>query len=288
MRSDAYAESRGDETYESPFAAMTPTAEYETLAQEELGADEFEDSPFESFSAAESPFGGESPTEAEEASEALRDFMEALRDEEFEDALEQLLNEGAALTLAGEQEAGAPLSEAETRDALEQWLTPLAEAWTRTVDGLAAGLENAEVLGMGESEFEQLLESLETPVGFTSEGFENFFGKLVRKAKSALKSAVRFAKNPIGGVVDIAKRGIGVIKSGVSAIGKHLLGPLLRKLKRVGLALLKGVVQKLIRPLTRLLPASVRPLVPILMKRLGVAEAETGPYSEDNLWEAGS
>ena len=73
--------------------------------------------------------------------------------------------------------------------------------------------------------------------------------------------------------------GLNTIKSGVKAIGSHLLGPLLNKLKSVGLALLKGVVAKLVEPLTKLLPAQIRPLVPILTKRLGIGEV--GDAAED-------
>ena len=222
------------------------------------------------------------------------DFLETIHDEDFDEALEQLLNEGAAHVLADAQQWAAPPSETEAREAVEQWIAPLVAEWERAVDGLGAGLESADLQGIAEQELDELLESLESPSGFDSEVFDNFIGKLVRKAKTFIKQkvrqAVKFVKNPVKGVVEAAKSGLQTIKSGVQAIGKHLVGPLLAKLKNAGLKLLKGVVAKLMAPLSRVLPASVRPLLPIVMKKLGIGEAaddESDEATSDEMGVAG-
>ena len=243
-----------------------------------------EESPFESFTTAESPFTSEEYNEVQEAETAVRDFLESLHDEDFEDALEELLNDGAARSLADVQQWSVAPSEGEATEALERWLAPLVTEWERTVDGFAAGLENAQLETMPEHELDQLLESLETESTFESEIFGKALKALARKAKSAIKTAVKIARNPIKGLADVAKAGLGTIAAGVKGLGKLVVGPLLKKLKTIGVTLLKGVLRKLVRPLTRLLPPSVRPLVPLLTKALGIGESAPG-YGEQGLGE---
>jgi len=262
------------ETNTSPFAGLS-YVEAPVLDQEQPPVESGE-SPFDSLYTTESPFGEDVFTEADAEADEAADFLESIHDEDFDEALEQLLNEGAAHVLADAQQWAAPPSESEAREAVEQWIAPLVAEWERAVDGLGAGLESADLQGIAEQELDELLDSLESPAGFDSEVFDNFLGKLVRKAKSFIKQkvqqAVKFVKNPVKGVVEAAKSGLQTIKSGVQVIGKHLVGPLLVKLKNVGLKLLKGVVAKLMAPLSRLLPAPVRPLLPIVMKKLGIGE----------------
>jgi hypothetical protein len=277
------------ETNTSPFAGLSffeaPGGE------EEQPAVESGEAPFDGFSALESPFGEDVVSEDDGAADEAADFLESIHDEDFDEALEQLLNEGAAHVLADAQQWAAPPSEAEAREAVEQWIAPLVAEWERAIDGLGAGLDSAELDGIAEQELDELLDSLESPAQLDSEVFDNFLGKLVRKAKNFVKQTVRqaatFAKNPVKGVVDIAKRGLKTIKSGVQAIGKHLIGPLLQKLKNAGLKLLKGVVAKLMAPLSRILPASVRPLLPIVMKKLGIGEAADDESDEATSDEVG-
>jgi hypothetical protein len=290
---ESYAGSPTDtETNTSPFAGLS-YVEAPVLDQEQPPVESGE-SPFDGFYTTESPFGEDVFTEADAEADESADFLETIHDEDFDDALEQLLNEGAAHVLADAQQWAAPPSETEAREAVEQWIAPLVAEWERAVDGLGAGLESADLHGIAEQELDELLDSLESPSGFDSEVFDNFLGKLVRKAKSFIKQkvqqAVKFVKNPVKGVVEAAKSGLQTIKSGVQAIGKHLVGPLLAKLKNVGLKLLKGVVAKLMAPLSRILPASVRPLLPIVMKKLGIGEAaddESDEATSDEMGVAG-
>lgn len=262
------------ESYMSPFAGMSyveAPALDEEPTQVAVG-----ESPFDGLYVTESPFEEDAVSGVDLEADEAADFLETIHDEDFDDALEQLLNEGAAQVLADAQQWSAPPSDIEAREAVEQWIAPLVAEWERAVDGLDAGLESADLQSIGEQELDELLDALEAPSTFDSEVFDNFLTTLVRKAKSFVKQKVQqataFVKNPVKGAVDIAKGGLQTLKSGVKAIGKHLIGPLLRKLKDAGILLLKNVVRKLMKPLARLLPASVRPVLPIVMKKLGIGE----------------
>lgn len=279
MRIDTTAETRGDyDEYVSPFAALSPTAEPEAAEymSEEDEQDTFGESPFEGMYTSESPFGDEYVDEADLEAEAAHEVFEEMYDEEFEDALESLLDEGAAHLAADAEQWQVAPSESEMHEALDQWIAPVVSEWERLVDDLAAGLDEVDVAALSEDEADELIDSLVPPVTMESAVFDEFFGKLVRKVKNVAKSAIRFARNPVRGVVDLAKKGVAAVKSGIQAVGKHLIGPILRKLKSVGLALLKGVVAKLVKPLTRVLPAPLRPVVPVLMRRLGIRESAEG------------
>jgi hypothetical protein len=291
VRIDSYAGSRGDsEIVTSPFSGLSLVeATVPETALDESG--DSEKSPFEGFLTTESPFGEGGYDEADVAADESADFLEAIHDEEFEDALDELLNEGAARVLADAQQWSSPPSPIEAREAIEQWIAPLVTEWERAVDGMGAGLQNTDLHGIAEQELDELLDSLESPSAFESEAFENFLGGLMRKAKGFIKNklrqAVNFVKNPVKGVIDAAKSGLQTIKSGVQFVGTQLLGPLLNKLKSAGLALLKGVVSKLMTPLTRILPAAVQPLIPVLMKRLGIGEA-TDTEADEGFAEPGT
>ena len=272
------------ETHNSPFGGFSELAEPEASSGEEAHPGSVE-SPFEAAYFSESPFAQEIDSEADQESAAFQDLLQTLHDEDFEDALEAVMNEGAARALADAQQWSAPPSEGEMREAIESWISPLVTGWERAVDGLTAGLEHADFAEIVDQELDELLDSLDTPAGLGSEVFDNFLGTLVRKAKAIVRNTVRrakaFVKNPVKGVIDIAKSGLKTIKSGVEAAGKFVLQKVLAGLKKAGLAFLKGVVKLLSQPLMRILPASVRPLAQILMKRLGVGEiAEASAFNE--------
>jgi hypothetical protein len=283
---DSYSATPGEaEKYTSPFAGLSHMNGHADPGAE-APAEEHGDALFEAIYYTESPFGAESDSEAdvERETQAVRDFLETLHDEEFEDALEQLLNEGAARVLADAQEWSAAPTDAGTREALDEWIAPLMSEWEHSIDSLGGGLENTDLTRLSEQELDELLDSLEPAPTLGSEVFDNFLGKLLRKAKSFIKEKVRqagnFIKNPVKGVIDLAKSGLQTIKSGIQTIGKHLIGPILNRLKGIGLALLKGVVKKLAAPLTRLLPSYVRPAVKILMTKLGLDETSESPDTE--------
>lgn len=271
MRVDEHVGQNEDIQYYSPFAGFTAT-ESEVTAERGDVLEDAGQAPFESFFAAESPFSAESVSAAEQLETEARELLEELHDEDFEDALEELMNEGASRVLADAQQWTSPPSESEATEALTQWMAPLLTEWERTADGFASGLEDADLETISEDELTQLLETLETNPALESELFGKIIKGLANKAKGLVKQAVAIAKNPLKGVVALARSGLGTLADGVKGLGKHLIGPLLAKLKRAGLGLLKAVLKKLVRPLTKLLPAPVRPLVPIVTRALGLGE----------------
>jgi len=156
---ESYAGSPADtEAYTSPFAGMSYVEA--PVLDTEYASVESGESPFDSFYATESPFGEDVFTETDAEADESADFLETIHDEDFDDALEQLLNEGAAHVLADAQQWAAPPSETEAREAVEQWIAPLVAEWGRAVDGLGAGLENADLHGIAEQELDELLDSL--------------------------------------------------------------------------------------------------------------------------------
>lgn len=246
MPTDTHAGSPADhETIASPFAGLSYL---DSLLPERQVSVSQDQSPFDGIQSTESPFGEHALDQGGDESATAMDLLEAFHDEDFDNALEQLLNEGAAYALADEQQWSGRPSAAETRESLEQWIAPLGAAWETTMDALIAGLAAADLGDQTEQELDELLETQVSQPAFESPAFENLFGGFVGKALNFAKKAV-------------------------AKVGQVLAGPLLEKVKRAGLNILKGVVAKLMKPLSQALPASVRPLLPILTKRLGVGEA---------------
>ncbi|MFI5527479.1 hypothetical protein ACIA8O_02875 [Kitasatospora sp. NPDC051853] len=237
----------------SPFAGLTTYPVAEPAAEAEgPGA-----------AALESPFGAGLVSEAlDRTDEAAAGFFEALADEDFADAVERLVDEAAAQHLAEHGAWSGMLSEPEALAALERWIEPLAAESERALDGLAESLAGVDLTGMGEQELGEFLASAGgdgevPPLG--SEGFEQFLGGLVRKAKSVVRGAV------------------GLARKGIKAIGSVLpIGPVLDKLK----ALVRPLLSRVLRAATNRLPAAVRPIARTLAAKLGLGEATESAEGE--------
>ncbi len=246
MRTDTYTGSPGDqETIASPFAGLSYLDDPQPERQVPLTQAQ---SPFEGIYTTESPFGEINYEKGDDEAAAAMDFLEAIHDEEFDDALEQLLNEGAAHALVDAQQWSEQPSAAEIRDSLEQWIAPLSTAWENAVDALSAGMQSNDLGGLAEQEIDGHLHSLVPETTFESPAFEQLFGSIVGK------------------VVNVAKKA-------VAKVGQAVAGPIIARVKGMGLNIFKGVLAKLLNPLSQALPASVRPLLPLLTKRLGIGDA---------------
>lgn len=246
---------------ESPFRSATTFGESEavssTSAQSPVTTLE---SPFQSSFAEVS--------EAEGAAGAFRELLAELENEQFDEAVAQLVDEAAGLHLS----SGASWSSAEAAPALamselEAWIEPLRQEAHRMLDNMAERLGNEELETLRDSELEALFESLRPDTGFLPEAFENFLGGLFRKAKSLVSGAINIAKKVGGTAWNLAKQGVSGLGGLLSMPIKFLLG----KLKALAGTLLRGVLQKAIG----LLPSSVQPIARNLAARLlGEAEAE--------------
>ncbi|MCP2317789.1 hypothetical protein APR12_003142 [Nocardia amikacinitolerans] len=205
----------------------------------------------------ESPFASLLAEAPDSESEEIAEFLESLEDEDFADALEQLIDEAALQHLAEQGAWSGELSEAESFAALESWIEPLAETSERAIDTFAEALEAAHPESLSTAELDQLLERLgETPT-LEQESFDQFLGGIIRKVKKFARKAVRAAGKLAG--------------KAIKAVGKLIpIGPLLKRLAKLVRPLLKRVLRTAIGRL----PMSVRPLAKTLAARLGLGEAE--------------
>ncbi|NGO45744.1 hypothetical protein [Streptomyces ureilyticus] len=199
----------------------------------------------------DSPFGSGLHTEEPEAGDdVLTEFLGELADDEFEDAVAQLVDDAAAAHLQGETAWSAGEG---SQAGLQSWAESLAEQSDRLLDGITARLEHENLTAMPARDLDALLESLAPalePVGSREVVFEQFLGGLLKKAGSLVK-----------GVVKIAKKGI-------SAVSKILpIGILLKKLG----GLVRPLLARVIKSAMNRLPAAVRPIAEQIAKKLGVA-----------------
>jgi hypothetical protein len=243
----AAAESR------SPFAGLSTVAEPEATGYEEPG---HEAAGTTTAVSVEAPFAGFATDLPDREAEAEADLLEALRDEDFDDALANLVDEAAARHVAEQGSWSAQLSESEALGQLEGWVEPLAEAAERAIDRIAEGLEAARPETMSGTALEQLLAELAVMPPLEPEGFDHFLGGLLKKVTT-------FAGNAV--------KAVGKAATAVGKVAAKLgLGPLLKKLGGLVRPLLKQVLKMAIGRL----PAAVRPIATSLAAKMGIREAE--------------
>ncbi|MEU5104503.1 MULTISPECIES: hypothetical protein [unclassified Streptomyces] len=188
-------------------------------------------------------------------SEAVRELLAELYSDEMEEALSELLEETAALH--AEHSAalvGATASEAAEQPVREH-LEALAEQAERYLEALAEAAGEADTRSLTEAELESVFESVAPPAGVgESPAFEQFLG--------ALKN---FAKKAVSGAVNLAKKGVQAVKTGVKAVAKVMpIGVILRQLRPIVQPLLMRVLKIAIGRL----PAPVRPIATQLARKL--------------------
>ncbi len=246
---------------ESPFRSAATFGEAEGTSYPEAPV---------TLTTLESPFQSSfaEVSESETTTEAFRELLAELENEQFDEAVAQLVDEAAGLHLAsGTSWSSAEAAPSLALSELEAWIEPLRLETNRMLDNMAERLGNEELETLRDSELEALLESLHPDTGFLPEAFENFLGGLFRKAKSLVSGAVKLAKKGVGAAWNLAKQGVAGVGGLLSLPLKFLLG----KLKALAGTLLRGVLQKAIG----LLPSSVQPIARQLAARLlGEAEAE--------------
>ncbi|KPM52015.1 hypothetical protein ACG83_31150 [Frankia sp. R43] len=244
----AYGEGRNEEAafaegaYESPFletAALgfTPDATGESFA--------------EAPAAVLSPFLRESWTSGEaEGDRAVAEaeaLLEAIRDEQFDEALADLVDEAAAVHLTGESAWAGHEAQEGVASELEAWLAPLGTETEQLLDQMGERLAQEDLPALREGELEALLESFAPAPGAMAPAFEGFIRGMLRKAGKVVRSAVSLAGK------------------GLSALSK--LPPV-----RFLLDKLKGLSRQLLSNVLKLgmgrLPSAVRPIARRLASRL--------------------
>lgn len=207
-------------------------------------------SPFRSLFELESDEGVIDP-EAEEAME----FLDELYDEEFDEALFELVSEASELYEDRfESEYGDPLvQKMQAMRLLEQHFAPLVQEAEVFLDKLTEEVRQLNSSSLGVSELESFIEGY-TPQASLSPSFENFLGGLAKKA------------------VNLAKKG-------VQAVGKLGLNAILPKLKQ----LINPLLQKVLGMAIDKLPVALRPIAQQLADRWlkKEVEAEDALEAED-------
>jgi hypothetical protein len=214
----------------------------------------------------ESPFlpeYGSSPAQADARAEAFTDLLGELYDEEFEEAVTDLVHEASAL--AEERfafEAGDPVAERlEAERGVRDYLAPLALECEAMVDRVAQAVGEADLTSMSEAELDEFLERLAPGPTALPPTLDQFGGSFFKKIKKGVQGAVK-----------IVKKGVALAKK-LSPI--HLL-----------LDRLKGVVRPLLERVLKFaidkLPVALRPVAGQLAKRfLGIGPAAEAEDEEE-------
>jgi hypothetical protein len=191
--------------------------------------------------------------------EGFRELLADLHDREFDEAVAELVDEAdARAQLLGANEATADSARVER--ALGQWIEPLRLEAEELLLQMATGLGDSLPQSLTEDEVDERLAHLEPSGSVGGPVFEDFLKKLWRKAKGAVKGAVRLAKK------------------GVAAVGKVLpIGAILRQLK----GLVRPLLTRVLKLAMNKLPAALRPAAAELAKRfLGLGEMEAENEAE--------
>ncbi|WP_053205403.1 hypothetical protein [Jiangella muralis] len=200
-----------------------------------------------------SPFSTSRLEAAGDDGELFEDLLAELEDEAFDDAVEALVDEAAAVHLTTSSEG-----EADGRDAqLEAWSARLLDEARRVLDHLEETFAGRTPESVAEDEIE--LAAAQARTDPMSPAAEQFLGGLVAKVKSG------FAKVKTAATA-VARTGLGVLGS------------------ITGLGQLTGILKKLVEPLVKRvlnaarnrLPASLQGPAAALAAKLGIRAPETG------------
>jgi hypothetical protein len=149
---------------------------------------------FTSWTDNESPFREEDYAVGEsEFSTALSTAFYELRDEGFDAAVAHLVAETEQLVEDRFQAEGAIYGTEKQRLA-EAHLSPVGLAAEQYVDALSEGLADLDISSLGGSGLSEVLDGFDPVLSGQSPAGEDFLGSLVKKAKSAVSTAVSAAK----------------------------------------------------------------------------------------------
>jgi hypothetical protein len=225
--------------------ASTPFLDFKSFVAEEAEAPQAE---FRSPPAARSPFvsvyeltEGESAFD-EPVREAYSTLVDELYDEEFDEALFELLTDARSLH---QDHLASGHSQSEADRLVTQRFSQLARESEAMVDAMAREFGPREETGIVEREIETFFEQY-SPSVQVDPAFENFLGKLAKKIGKAVKNVA------------------GKAWQGIKKLG---LGPILNQIKALIKPLLDRVLQKAIGKL----PEAVQPAAQKLAEKLGFA-----------------
>jgi hypothetical protein len=192
-----------------------------------------------------------------EADRLIAEALDELRDESFDEAVANLVEETEQAI--GERFANeSPASASERERYANAHLANVRFESHQYLEALEAGLQGLDLESLNEHQLDEVLDRLDPETGELTPAGEEFIGKLVKKARSAVKFVVNTAKN-IGGKVAGA-----------------VIGPVLKKLRGLINPLLRRVLSFAIGRL----PAALQPAARQLASKF-TAEAEAEAEAED-------
>ncbi len=176
-------------------------------------------------------------------------FLNELYEQEFDESLFELVDEAAALVdgnIATEQDEDPKTSAYAAERVLDQHFAPLVNEAQAMIGTVASQLsQHQHPNGLTETELDSLVDHYR-PSEQLNPTFENFFGKLKKLVKKAVK------------------KGVALAKKGISVAAKLGLGPILNKLK----SLIKPLLKKVIKTAISRLPSQFQPLAKKLAERI--------------------
>ena len=208
---------------------------------------------FEPWQSSLTPFAdGEDQGIAEESDESFEEALADIRDEDFHEAVAMLAEETEAAV--GERFTNeTPLYTRERERFAEAYLSGVQFESEQYLTELEAGIAGLDMGGLSETQIDTKLASFDPNPGELTPAGEEFLGKLVNKAKKAVKFVTKAAKK-------------------ASKLAAPFLGPLLKKLRRLVQPLLKRVLSLAIGRLPAPLRPAARTLADRLMAKAGVAQ----------------
>jgi hypothetical protein len=235
--------------------ASAPFLDFKSFITEEAEAEEPE---LRSTPAARSPFVSVYESEDGERAfddpvrEAYSTFVNELHDEEFDEALFELLTDARNMH---QDHLASGYSRSEADRLVTQRFSQLTREAEGMVDTIAREFASRDKTGMADDEIENFFEQY-TSTSHIEPAFENWLGKVFKKVGKVVKK----------------------VSQGVAKIG---LGPILNKIKALIKPLLNRVLQKAIGKL----PEAVQPAAQKLAEKLGFAapkpaEPATGVASD--------
>jgi len=239
---------------ESPFMSLTSFKEGEA---QDSGIATFRQSPF-----VQHYEGGDDET----ADDEVAFFVSELYDQEFEDATQDLIFE-TRLTFEHALDTLHENSNYEhvVEGNVEQYFLPLDNEVEQLFNRL---LPLAEAYEQGQINSEDLAKSMDEirVQNELSPQFENFLGKLWKKAKKAVKK--------------VAKKVKSVAKKGIALARKFGLGFVINRIKRIAKSFLKSIIKRVLGRI----PLKYRGLAKKLANKLGVrSEIAMTPQEEGEM-----
>lgn len=226
---------------ESPFAETFGEHAPAAASEADAGA-----SRFAAWSETVTPFAesAEGLAADSETDRLLAEALAELRDEGFSEAV-NLLAEETEQAVGERFTNETPANAAERERVADAHLAPLRFEARQFLDRLEAGLTGMDLASLNEEQLDEVLGRFEAETGELTPAGEEFIGKIVRKAKQAVKFVASAAKKVAAPIMKVAGGMLGPVLSKL----KGLINPLLQRVLSFAIGRLPAPLQPVARSL---------------------------------------